>query len=253
MKRILATNDDGIAAEGLRALERALAALGEVYTVAPREERSAASQSISLRRALSYERVEERRWAVDGTPADSVILALHHLLDFRPDLVVSGINHGGNLGKNVHYSGTVGAAAEAVQNGIPAIAISLCGRAEFDFTAAADFSGKLVAQVLERGLPPGVLLNVNVPRRWKQTSAQALAGAGQRLHAGSGGVCTTRTYCHLARTGVAEADGLRIREQVDFDHAPPDSDYTAIRAGSVSVSALAVCPWEETTHWQWEP
>ena len=235
MKRILVTNDDGIGAEGLLALERAVATVGEVYTVAPREERSAASQSISLRRPLGFECVEERRWAVDGTPADSVILALHHLLGFRPDLVVSGINHGGNLGKNVHYSGTVGAAAEAVENGIPAIAISLCGRAEFDFTAAADFTGTLVAQVLERGLPPGVLLNVNVPRRW------------------SNGVRTTRAYCHLARTGVAEVDGLRIHEQVDFDHAPPDSDYTAIRAGSVSVTPLVICPSEETGNWRWEP
>ncbi len=228
MTRLLLTNDDGIEAAGLRALEEALAPLGEVSVVAPREERSAASHSISLRRTLEFLRLDERRWAVDGTPADAVILALHHLFDFRPDLVISGINHGPNLGKDVHYSGTVGAAAEAVLNGIPAIAVSLCARPPFEFEQAAAFAARVARQALSHGIPKGVLLNVNVPRPW------------------SNGVRATRIYRHLAQTTLRIEDGLRLHEHVDFENAPADSDYAAIRSGSVSISPLALLSAEES-------
>lgn len=224
MTRILLTNDDGIAAEGLRALELALAPLGEIYTVAPSEERSAASHSISLRKGVHYAPAGERRWAVDGTPADSVITALH-LLNFWPDLVVSGINHGGNLGKNVHYSGTVGAAVEAALNDIPAMAVSVCGRAPFDFGPATGLAAGLAARIIESKIPSGTLVNVNVPRE------------------GIKGVRLTRAYRNLARTNLVPLDGregLWFQEVVDFDHVPPDSDYTAIRAGFASVSLLEI-------------
>ena len=113
-KRILVTNDDGIHAPGLAALEAALAALGEVTVSAPEREMSATSQSISLHSPLRVHALDERHFAVAGTPADAVILALHHLMPEKPDLVVSGINPGGNLGENVVYSGTVAGAMEAV-------------------------------------------------------------------------------------------------------------------------------------------
>lgn len=225
--RILLTNDDGIGAEGLRTLERALEGLpgSEIYTSAPLDERSAASHSISLRRGIRYVKFEAQRWGVEGTPVDAVIVALSHVLGFRPDLVVSGINHGGNLGKNVHYSGTVSAAAEAVLNGIPAMAVSLCGRPPYDFAPTAKLAAGLAAQVLAQGMPEGCLLNVNVPNPW------------------SNGVRATRAYRHLARTSLVELEGregLWFREELNPAQAPPDSDYTAILEGSASVSLLEV-------------
>src|SRR6202790_656916 len=124
MAHILITNDDGIQAEGLRALVHAVEGLGTISVVAPSHERSASAQSLTLRQPIFWEQIAEREWAVEGTPADSVILALNKLLPNRPDLVISGINRGGNLGENIFYSGTVGAAMEAVINHVPAIAVS---------------------------------------------------------------------------------------------------------------------------------
>ena len=163
-KRILVTNDDGIEAEGLKALERSLESLGEVVVVAPEHEMSATSQSLSLHSPLRVRAIDERHYAVAGTPADAVILALHRLLATRPDLVVSGVNPGGNLGENIVYSGTVAAAMEAALHGVPAFAISLASRKDLDFSAAASFAFHLAAKVLAEGLPAGVVLNVNVPR-----------------------------------------------------------------------------------------
>jgi 5'-nucleotidase len=110
---ILITNDDGIHAEGLRALVGELRELGELSVVAPHMERSASSQALTLRQPICCEQVAEREWAVEGTPTDAMIVALNKLLERKPDLVISGINRGGNMGENVYYSGTVGAAMEA--------------------------------------------------------------------------------------------------------------------------------------------
>ena len=129
MPIILLTNDDGIFAPGLRALRAAMEGLGDVYVAAPDRERSAAAQSITLLDPVFYEQVAEREWAVAGTPTDAVILALNRLLPGRPDLVLSGINHGGNLGENVYYSGTAAAAMEGTINGLAACAISMETRA----------------------------------------------------------------------------------------------------------------------------
>src|SRR5258706_8494130 len=120
MAHILITNDDGIQAEGLRALVQAMEGLGTISVVARSHERSASAQSLTLRQPIFWEQVAEREWAVEGTPTDAVILALHKLLPNRPDLVISGINRGGNLGENVFYSGTVGSAMEAAINHVPA-------------------------------------------------------------------------------------------------------------------------------------
>ena len=121
MPRILITNDDGISAPGILALEASLARIGDVYTVAPLYEQSASSRHITLRKPFRYEMRGKNRYAVDGTPADCGMMALTLLLDFKPDLVVSGINNGPNLGENVYYSGTVAGAAEGAKYGIPAI------------------------------------------------------------------------------------------------------------------------------------
>src|SRR5271156_2371073 len=141
MPNILITNDDGIHAPGLRALVDALQDEGTVTVVAPSHERSAAAQSLTLRQPVYCDQIAEREYSIEGTPADAMILALHKLLKEKPDLVVSGINRGGNMGENIYYSGTVGAAMEGAINRVPSIAVSVAyPHREADFAAAARFT-----------------------------------------------------------------------------------------------------------------
>ena len=164
MKRILVSNDDGHQSDGLRALVEAVAGLGEVWVVAPETEQSAAAHAISLHRPLRIREVRERFFAVDGTPTDCSYMGINHLMrGARPDLMLSGINHGPNLANDVTYSGTVAAAMEATIMGVPSIAFSLATRRHFDFRPAARFAAAFAAAALEQPLPPGMLLNVNVP------------------------------------------------------------------------------------------
>jgi 5'-nucleotidase len=160
---ILLSNDDGIQSEGLTALEQALGSIAEIYTVAPDRAQSSMSHALTLHRPLRVHELGARRLAVDGTPVDCVKLALTGLLPARPDLVVSGINKGPNLGDDIVYSGTVSAAIEGALLGLPAIAVSLVTFKDFDFRAAAEFTARLVARVQQQGAPPKTLLNVNVP------------------------------------------------------------------------------------------
>lgn len=169
--RVLISNDDGIFADGLAALRERLEKVDqikEIYVVAPDRERSAIGHGITMHRPLrakvvNYPSPKSKGWSVDGTPADCVKLALEELLAAPPDLVVSGINRGANLGTDVLYSGTVSAAVEAVISGFPAMAVSLTDFEEDDYTPAADYAAKLVQIVHREGLPPGTLLNINVP------------------------------------------------------------------------------------------
>lgn len=162
-KTILVSNDDGIHSEGIKRLASALRRVGEVYVVAPDRERSAASHSLTLHRPLRVVETGLRMYAVDGTPTDCINLAVHGILPKRPDIVVSGINKGGNLGEDVSYSGTVSAAMEGTLLDIPSIAVSLVERERFDFSASAAFACTLARRVLKKGLPRDTLLNVNVP------------------------------------------------------------------------------------------
>src|SRR4029077_6342093 len=160
MKHILLTNDDGIHAEGLRVLAVAFEGFATVSIVAPSREQSGTAQSLTLRQPIICHPVAEREWAVDGTPADCVIVALHKLLTEKPDMVISGINHGANLGENVYYSGTVGAAREAALHHIPAVAMSLCSKgATVKFESAARVARSTAEMILKEGLPDQVLLN----------------------------------------------------------------------------------------------
>jgi 5'-nucleotidase len=161
--RILLTNDDGIASPALAQLRRVLTPFGHVVTIAPDRNQSATSQSLTLHRPLRIHEVSEDVYSVDGTPTDCVLVAFHGELGERPDLVVSGINHGPNMGEDVFYSGTVAAAIEGVLQGVPGVAASLVTRQATDFRDAADVVGRLLRQVLERGLTRRLLLNINLP------------------------------------------------------------------------------------------
>ncbi|MEC7641534.1 MAG: 5'/3'-nucleotidase SurE [Nitrospinota bacterium] len=164
---ILLTNDDGFNAPGLRALRKEIAAVSDVMIVAPETEQSAVGHVITIASPLRIRKVVEGNeflgYALNGTPADCVKIAITDLLNQSPCLVISGINHGGNLGTCILYSGTVSAATEAAIMGIPAIAVSLNNFSGQDFSPAACFARKLALKVVEKGLPEGVSLNVNVP------------------------------------------------------------------------------------------
>ncbi|HSN04947.1 MAG TPA: 5'/3'-nucleotidase SurE [Nitrospira sp.] len=163
--RILVTNDDGIHSPGLTALAEALAALGEVWVVAPDRERTAVAHAVTLHKPLRVHRLAPRTFSVNGTPVDCVNLALLKVMPKPPAVVVSGINKGVNLGDDVLYSGTVSAAMEGTILGIPSIAVSQEGRDSFRFSVGAEYAARVVRLVLAHGLPEETLLNVNVPNR----------------------------------------------------------------------------------------
>jgi 5'-nucleotidase len=228
MTRILLTNDDGIHSDGLQVLERALRDVGDVFVIAPAAEMSGASHSLTLSRPLRIRQIDERHWTVDGTPTDCVTLALHKILneDQLPHLCVSGINHGGNLGDDATYSGTVAGALEATILGVPGIAISLVARDHFNFTEAARFALLAVRKILAEGLPEGTLLNVNVPQ-------------GEIK-----GVKVTRQGIKNARPVITEHIDPRgkpyfwIGEQYFRSNAEDGTDYRAIEEGYISVTPL---------------
>ncbi|MBE9486822.1 MAG: 5'/3'-nucleotidase SurE [Chloroflexi bacterium] len=162
---ILVTNDDGVRSLGIRALAEALRVLGRVVTVAPDRNRSAVAHALTLEHPLRAEEIKPDVFAVDGTPTDCVNLGIHGLLQELPDLVVSGINRGSNLGDDITYSGTVCAAMEASLMGLPAFAVSL-DSLQFtpdDLHAAAEFSRGIAVKILKNGLPERTFLNINVP------------------------------------------------------------------------------------------
>lgn len=160
---ILVSNDDGVYSEGIRSLAKALTTLGKVIIVAPDQERSAASHSLTLHRPLRTKKIEDDIYSVDGTPTDCITLGVNEILPRKPDIIVSGINKGANLGDDVHYSGTVSAALEGGIMGIPSIAISMMPSESYHFKTAANFAVRLTKKVLETGIPSGIILNVNVP------------------------------------------------------------------------------------------
>jgi 5'-nucleotidase len=231
---ILVTNDDGIHAPALLALRSELAPLGRVTTVVPDRDQSATSHSLTLHRPLRIHRHGDDRYSVDGTPTDCVLIAYYGLLDHRPDLVISGINHGPNMGEDVFYSGTVGGAREGTFFGVPSIAVSLAVREarEMDFSAAAAFAARLAGIVLAKGLPERTLLNVNVPPG--VPSGVAVTVQGRREHEGTifeGLDPRRRTY-------------YWIEEGTDRWLSDEMSDIHAVRGGLISVSPLQT----DTTH-----
>ncbi len=162
--RILISNDDGVNSEGLHALAGVLQTLGEVFIVAPDRDQSAASHALSLYRPLRMEEIAQNTYSVDGTPTDCVNLAVNGILkDKKPDLIVSGINKGENLGDDITYSGTVSAAIEGTLLEIPSIAVSVVNKNGLRFDAASFYALMIAKYVLMRGLPKGTFINLNIP------------------------------------------------------------------------------------------
>jgi 5'-nucleotidase len=172
MPAILVTNDDGVSSPGIKILSKTLKSVGDVYVVAPETEQSAVAHALTLHRPLKSEKTGKNIYYINGTPTDCVIIGVNKLLPSRPDIIVSGINNGGNLGDNVTYSGTVAAAIEGTLLGIPSIAISLVTEYQNNqgqrkliagFNRAADCAKGIVKKIIASGLPKDTLLNINVP------------------------------------------------------------------------------------------
>ena len=227
MKRILVTNDDGVKSEGIYVLADALRHLGNVIVVAPHQEASAIGHALTLRRPLRMEQLREGVYEVDGTPTDCVNVALTQLYDAPPDLVVSGINKGYNLGDDVTYSGTVSGALEGCLLGIPSIAVSLRrGEETPDFRPAAAAAASMAEAVLAHGLPTRTFLNINVPAG--QPRGMRVTVQAKRNH-------VTMVTERLDPRGKPY---YWIEEGQD-DWEPHDqSDYQAVRDGYVSVTPL---------------
>jgi 5'-nucleotidase len=227
MRRILVTNDDGVHADGLRVLTEALAPLGEITVVAPIQEASAIGHALTLRRPLRIETIDAHTYAIDGTPTDCVNIAITHILHGNPDLIVSGINKGWNLGDDVTYSGTVSGALEGALLGIPSIAISAERvKDSAEFGPSARIAVQVAEAVLERGMPKFTLLNINVPRgehRGFRVTVQA-----RRNHVTV--VSKRMDPRHRAYYWIEEGEN---------QWEPHDrSDYQAVRDGYVSVTPL---------------
>lgn len=227
MRTILITNDDGIHSPGLKALREALAPLGRVITVAPDRDNSAISHALTMNRPLRLTELDEDVYTLDGTPTDCVAVALGKVVDQPPDLLVSGINNGPNIGDDITYSGTVSAAIEGTMYAVVSMAVSMAGEEPLDYHRAEPIIRDLAATVIENGLPADTLMNVNFPdsktfkgvrvtrqgrRIWKQ-ALQEVADPRGRTHYWIGG-------------GTPLLD------------SGPDTDVFAISEGFVSISPI---------------
>ncbi len=231
--RILVTNDDGVLAPGLAALAHALRPLGEIEVVAPDAGQSGAAHAITFMSPLITQRVnvggELQGWSVDGSPADCVKLAVRALCEGRPDLVVSGINAGSNRGVDVIYSGTVAAAVEAAFIGIPALAISLEASRVLDFERAAVYARAIVERAIELAIPPGSVLNVNIPRLDRGEPR------GVRIVPQSTAPWTDSYDRRIDPRGRAY---FWLTDQGDREPESEDTDLSALRAGYITITPL---------------
>lgn len=229
--KILVSNDDGYLATGINALADALSEIADVIVVAPDRNHSGASNSLTLHSPLRVHEVGKDRYVVNGTPSDCVHLALSGFLDEDPDIVVSGVNHGANLGDDVIYSGTVAAAMEGRFLGLPAIAVSLVGRHAKHFTTGARVAADLVRKLQSHPLPRDIMLNVNVP----DLPYEALAGVES----------TRLGFRHRSEPLVPMEDpqGKRIYwigPAGEGQDAGPGTDFEAVERGAVAVTPLKV-------------
>jgi len=229
--KILVSNDDGYLATGINTLTAALEKVADVVVVAPDRNRSAASNSLTLKVPLRVSEVAPERYKVDGTPSDCVHLALTGFLDFVPDLVVSGINHGANLGDDVIYSGTVAAAMEGRFLGLPTIAVSLVGNDLQNFDTAAAVASELVQKIERAPLASDVVLNLNVP----DISLSELKGVQ----------ATRLGFRHKSEQILKDTDPYGrpiywVGPAGDGQDAGEGTDFFAVRQGYASVTPLKV-------------
>ncbi|MBW3534546.1 MAG: 5'/3'-nucleotidase SurE [Gemmatimonadetes bacterium] len=228
--RVLVTNDDGYLATGIGVLASAARALGEVTVVAPDREQSATSHSLTLHNPLRARRAPDGAFVVDGTPTDCVLVAVSELLELRPDVVLSGINHGPNMGEDVLYSGTVSAAMEATVLGIPAVALSYTGDMFDELEAWEGHVRSLLVSLLEReGFPQNTLFSVNLPPvAPADVKGVRVTSLGRRRYSDSitrANDPSGREYFWIGG-GSSEWSG------------PPDSDFRAVEEGYISVTPL---------------
>jgi 5'-nucleotidase len=227
MPLILITNDDGIHSPGLQLLASALAHLAHCVVVAPDRDNSAVSHSLTMNRPLKVTKVQDDRYSLDGTPTDCVAIALKKILKHPPDLLVSGINPGPNLGDDIAYSGTVSAAVEGTMYGIPSLAVSLAGDHPYDFTVAGQVAAWLAGIILKQGLPESTLLNANIP-------------ADETIR----GVKVTRQGRRLWENAIQETFDPWGRKHYWIGGGTPrldpneDTDANAISAGYISVTPI---------------
>jgi 5'-nucleotidase len=243
---ILLTNDDGVQAAGINALRQAALPLWDTVIVAPDREQSAQSHALTLSRPLRASEVSEGVYSVDGTPTDCMMLALRGLLDRKPDLAISGINHGANLGDDVIYSGTVAGAAEAALLGLPSLAVSMVDPERTDPAWAAGITVKIVREVLRNTLPRGVFLNVNIPPEWTGGRFE-ITCQGTRQYRD----VITRQFDPRGRPYYWI--GGKLEKKQDSD----SSDVAAIDRGNISITPLhldmtAVHALEEMESWSFE-
>jgi len=231
-KTILITNDDGIRASGLKTLESSLSELGDIILVAPENEQSATSHAITLDRPLRIKKYSDDRYSVTGTPTDCVLLAIHGILDRKPDLVVSGINHGPNMGEDVTYYGTVAAAIEGNILGIDSIAISITSWEPDSFEAAGNISRYLASRMLEReGKGEMALWNVNIPPLPEaELKGMRITRLGSRVYNDS----------IVKKTDPRGKDYFWIGGGVPGWNSDEKSDFTAVSNGCVSITPLKV-------------
>jgi 5'-nucleotidase len=229
--KILVTNDDGIQSKGILVLAKALAAVGEVFVVAPDREKSAVAHSLTLHRPLRVERIKKNVFAVDGTPADCVHLAVNAILPEKPDLLVSGINKGENVGNDISYSGTVSAAFEGTLLRIPAFSISLASRSHFQFQGAARFAVKIARHILKKGLPKDTFLNINIPNvPEKELKGFRITHQGRVIH----GNAVVEKVDPRGKKYYWIGGGQRV-----FDRRS-DTDFEALSDGCISITPLHI-------------
>ncbi len=229
---VLLSNDDGVVAPGLAALRREMARFAKVIIVAPETNQSAAGHSLTLQRPLRVRKAGPDVYAIDGTPTDAVTWAFHKLLvKDKPDLVISGINAGANLGDDVTYSGTVAAAIEGTILGVPSIAASLVDENGTDFRPAARFIARLARWMLKDKIPEGTLLNVNLPNNGKEPLREfAITRLGKR------------TYHDIISEKVDPRgkEYFWIAGEPTADLTEADTDLRAVADGLVSITPLKV-------------
>ena len=233
---ILLSNDDGVASEGLQSLRETLSKTDDVWVVAPDSERTCIAHAITLHKPLRIKELGDHVFSTNGTPADSVLLALKVVLPGKPDLVISGINMGPNMGQDVNYSGTVAAAKEAAFAGCVSLAVSLNGRSDFLFRDATRSVVDLIRLVKGNNLPPSTLLNVNIPNLpYEKLKGFVVTSLGKRIYNGN----------IIERTDPRGGPYYWIGGDGEGFEAILGTDLHAVDSGYISLTPLH---WDSTSY-----